>query len=103
MKSLEEHFEDFQKNNAIALGIGVDSVPSNKEWAKSMELKKTQLLSDFWPHGEVSKAYGVFIEKDGFSERATILIDGNGNVTFTKLYPMGELPDIHEILKLIKS
>jgi len=75
MRSLEENHLRFDELNMVALGIGVDSVPSNKAWAESMEIKNTRLLSDFWPHGEVAKAYGIFRDKDGFSERANILID----------------------------
>jgi len=101
MKSLEENYDTFKKLNTVALGIGVDSDPSNKEWAKSMGVKKTKLLADFWPHGEVARAYGVFREQQGASERANILIDENGTVFFAKLYPDDQLPDIEEIIKVL--
>jgi peroxiredoxin len=103
MKSLEEHYDELKQLNAVALGIGVDSDASNKEWAKSMGLKKTKLLADFWPHGEVAKAYGVFREQQGVSERANILIDENGTVFFTKLYQDDELPDIDEIIQVLSG
>ena len=103
MKSLEENFDRLARLNTIALGIGVDSSPSNKAWAKSLNIEKTRLLSDFWPHGKISKLYGVFREKDGYSERANILIDENGAVLFAKMYPVGQLPDIEEIIKVLKA
>jgi peroxiredoxin len=103
MKSLEENFDRLTKLNTIALGIGVDSSPSNKAWAKALSIEKTRLLSDFWPHGKVSKLFGVFREKDGYSERANILVDKKGLVLFTKLYPVGQLPDIEEIIKVLKA
>ena len=103
MKSLEEVYIQFNKLNTIAFGIGVDSSPSNKAWGKSLGIVKTALLSDFWPHGEVCKRYGVFREHDGYSERANILIDENGKVSFTKIYPMGQLPDIKEIIQVLKG
>ena len=62
---------------------------------------KTTLLCDFWPHGEVAQLYGVFRDKDGFSERANIVIDENRVVTFTKIYPMEQLPDIKEIIAVL--
>ena len=101
MKSLEEHFEEFARLNSVALGIGVDSSPSNQAWAKSLGIEKTALLSDFWPHGEVARSYGVFREKDGFAERANIIIDENQTIIFTKVYPVGQLPDIEEIIRFI--
>jgi peroxiredoxin len=103
MKSLENNFDKLAELNIVALGIGVDSAPSNKAWARSMNIKKTRLISDFWPHGEVSKLFGAFREADGFSERANILIDENGTIVFTRLYPTGQLPDIQEIINFLKK
>jgi len=102
MRSLEENHLHLDELNTVALGIGVDSVPSNKAWAESMEIKNTRLLSDFWPHGEVAKSYGVFREKDGFSERANILLDEDQKVVFVQVYPTSQLPDIEPIIDLIK-
>ena len=101
MKSLEENYDRFEKHKTIALGIGVDSTPSNKAWAEHMGIKKTRLLSDFWPHGEVAKLFGVFRDKDGFSERANILVNEMHLVIFAKTYPVSELPDIEEILAML--
>ena len=103
MRSLEDSHAQFDELNAVALGIGVDSVPSNKAWAESMGIKNTKLLSDFWPHGAVAKAYGVFRENDGFSERANILIDVKGKVVFAQTYPVAQQPDIEEILDSLRN
>jgi len=51
----------------------------------------------------VSKLFGAFREADGFSERANILIDENGTIVFTRLYPTGQLPDIQEIINFLKK
>jgi len=103
MKSLEENHVSFDDMNTVALGIGVDSVPSNKAWAEAMHIKNTRLLSDFWPHGDVAKAYGIFRDKDGFSERANIVLDETQKVIFAKTYQISQLPEIEEILKLLRS
>ena len=87
MRSLEENHLHLDELNTVALGIGVDSVPTNKAWAQSMDIKNTRLLSDFWPHGEVAKSYGIFREKDGFSDRANILLDEDQKVIFVQVYP----------------
>ena len=89
-------------HNTIAFGLGVDSVPSNKAWADSLGIVKTRLLSDFWPHGEIAKMYGVFRDADGFSERANIIIDESQKVVFAKIYPINELPDILELIHYIE-
>lgn len=100
---LEENHLRFDELNTVALGIGVDSVPSNKAWAQSMGIKNTRLLSDFWPHGETAKSYGIFRDKDGFSERANIIIGEDQKVIFTKVYPTSQLPDFEEVLTLLEK
>jgi peroxiredoxin len=103
MKDLDKNYDEFLKNNTIPFGISVDPVPSKKAWAEHLNLKNLKILSDFWPHGEISKLYGVFREKDGFSERANILIDEKGEVVFIKIYEMSKLPDLKEIFDFIKN
>jgi len=68
-----------------------------------MDIKNTKLLSDFWPHGIVAKAYGIFRENDGFSERANILIDEKGKVVFAQTYPIAQQPEVEEILDALRG
>jgi len=103
MRLLEEHHLRFDELNTVALGIGVDSVPSNKAWAEAMDIVNTRLLSDFWPHGEVARRYGIFRDKDGFSERANIIVDKDGMVVFTRVYPTSQLPDFDEIMRFLEG
>lgn len=103
MRLLEENHLRFDKLNTVALGIGVDSVPSNKAWAEAMDITNTKLLSDFWPHGETAKLYGIFRDKDGFSERANIIIDEEQKVIFAKVYSISQLPDFDEIIKFLEG
>jgi len=98
MESLEAKKDEFNKLNTVAFGLSVDSVPCKKEWAESLKIEHTQLLCDFWKHGEVAKLYGIFIEKKGISERTNIIIDENQKVVFIKIYPISQLPDIEEII-----
>ena len=58
MQSLEKNFKLFEKYNTVALGLSVDSVPCKTAWAKSLKIKNTRLLCDFWPHGQFAKALG---------------------------------------------
>lgn len=103
MMLLEENHLRFDELNTVALGIGVDSVPSNKAWAEEMDITNTRLLSDFWPHGEVARSYGVFREADGFSDRANIIVDKDGMVVFTRVYPTSQLPDFDEIIRFLEG
>lgn len=103
MQDLEEHKADFDRLDAVALRISVDSVPSKKAWADAIGLKETRILADFWPHGGVAKDYGVFREANGFSERAVFIVDKDGVIRFKKVYPIRERPDINEIIQALEA
>lgn len=101
MKALEANKERFDSLNTVALGLSVDTVPSKNAWAKSLGIQHTPLLSDFWPHGKVAKALGIFRPANGFSERANIILDEKQRVLFVKVYPISQLPDLEEIFKAL--
>jgi peroxiredoxin len=102
MKSLEIKKAEFDKLNTVALGISVDSTFCKKEWADFIDIENTHLLSDFWPHGEVAKLYGLFIEKAGISGRANILIDEKGVIQKIWIYEIPQIPDIEEVILSLK-
>jgi len=103
MKALEDNKAAFDQLNTIAVGVSVDTVPSKKAWAESLGIKYTRLLADFWPHGKVAQLYGIFRAKDGISERANIIIDENQKIIFFKVYKLGELPNIQEVLEVLRK
>jgi peroxiredoxin len=103
MQSLEKNKKVFDKLNTIAVGVSVDSAPSKAAWAKAIKIKQTRLLSDFWPHGGVAKSLGLFREQNGFSQRANVILDEKGKVCFVKVYPIGDLPDIKEIIAFLEN
>ena len=103
MLSLENNFERLSRLNTVAVGLSIDSVPSKKAWADAIGLKKTRILADFWPHGEVAKLYDLFREKDGFSQRANVIVDESQIVIFVKTYPISQLPDIEEIIRFLET
>lgn len=102
LKALDEHFSIFTESNTLIFGVSVDSQYTQAAWYNHLQLKKIQLLADFWPHGKVSTDYGVFRNADGISERANILIDENLRIKHVKIYDIGNLPDISEIIGKIK-
>ncbi len=102
MKALEVNKDRFDRLNTVALGLSIDTVPSKNVWAKKLGIKNTRLLCDFWPHGKIAKAYGLFREANGFSERANIILDEQHRVQFVKVYPISQLPDLEEIFKALE-
>ncbi|MBL5980890.1 thioredoxin peroxidase [Petrotoga sp. 8T1HF07.NaAc.6.1] len=102
MKNLDLKYDELGKLNVVPLGISVDASPSKKAWAQNMKINKLKLLSDFWPHGEVARKYGIFDEENGFSKRANFLIDEEGKIEFVKVYELRDQPDLNEIMNYIK-
>ena len=103
MRSLERNMEAFRKLNAIPIGLSVDPQPSKKIWADALRLEELRILSDFWPHGKTAMDYGLFIEENGISQRANVIIDENGVVRWVKVYQLSQLPDIDEVLKVLSE
>jgi len=103
MKELDSRMDDFEKLSTVPLGFSVDQSFSKNAWAKFLDLKKLQLLADFWPQGGYAQKLELFREKDGFSERANIIADENKKVIFVKIYPIHDLPDFQEILDFLRK
>lgn len=102
MQAFEADIAKFASVNTQVLGMSVDSVPCKKAWAESLGVKSFPMLADFWPHGAVAESYGI-LREEGFSERATFIIDKEGVIRYKKVHPIGELPDLEEILEVLKS
>ena len=80
---------DFVNDTTEVLSISCDPVYSLKEFAGKEQLDH-QLLSDFWPHGETAKAYGVFLEDKGFAIRGSFVVDKDGIVRWAVVNGPGE-------------
>jgi len=102
MQSLEKNMDTFTRHNTIPVGISIDSQFTKEAWAKNLNIEQLRLLADFWPHGEVARLFGLFRDRNGFSERANILIDEDGRVSWVKVYEIKQLPDIQEVLEQIE-
>jgi peroxiredoxin len=88
------------------VGISVDSIMNTTVWEREIGPLDYPLCSDFWPHGEVSRSYGLFREKSPFtgaSERAIVVIDRGGRVAFSKVYGLEELPPLPETLEALRK
>ncbi|MGW3963873.1 peroxiredoxin [Amycolatopsis sp. NPDC005003] len=89
---LRDEFADYDNKGVQVLGVSVDTPFSLKAWAEK-EGYQFPLLSDFWPHGEVARSYGVFNEDAGLAVRGTFLIDTAGVVRFAEVNAPGEARD----------
>lgn len=79
---LRDDLRSFEAAGVQVLAVSCDSVHSQRKWAEE-EGFGFPVLSDFWPHGQAAKAYGVFNEQLGCANRHTFVIDKSGTVVAT--------------------
>ncbi|WP_433503234.1 peroxiredoxin [Pseudonocardia halophobica] len=90
--TVRDDLSSFQNDDVQILAVSTDPTFSLKAWATA-ENYTFPLLSDFWPHGEVAKAYGVFNEGAGMAVRGTFLVDREGVIRFAEVNQPGEARD----------
>ncbi len=77
--ALRDDLSRYEAAGVQVLAISCDTVHAQKKWAET-EGYTFPVLADFWPHGEVSRAYGVFNDALGCANRGTFVIDKSGVV-----------------------
>jgi peroxiredoxin len=99
---VQKDLAQFQNDDVQVVTVSVDSSYSHKVFSQR-ESYDFPLLADFWPHGAVAQAYGVFNETIGFANRGTFLVDAAGVVRFSELNGPGEARDPDAWLAAIKA
>jgi peroxiredoxin (alkyl hydroperoxide reductase subunit C) len=89
---LRDDLDTFQNERVQVLAISTDPIASLAAYAAAQGYT-FPLLSDFWPHGDVARRYGVFFENAGMALRGTFLVDVTGVVTFAEVNQPGEPRD----------
>ena len=92
----------FQEHDAQIVGISVNSMAEHEAFADSLKLG-FPLLADDDPTGAVSRAYGVYSERDRLSERALFVLDADGLIRWSYLSPRGVNPGANGILDALDS
>jgi len=90
---LRDNLSAFESKDVELMAISVDSKYTQKLFAEK-EGYKFQVLADFWPHGGVAQAYGVFKEEAGIAIRGTFLIDKEGVIREMFVNGPGEARDL---------
>lgn len=89
---LRDHLPQFDNDDSAALAISVGPPPTHKVWAAQSGFL-FPVLSDFWPHGAISQAYGVFNDNAGVPNRGTFVVDRSGIIRFAEMKQPGEARD----------
>ena len=92
LDEIRDHLPEYENDDTATLAISVGPPPTHKIWAIQSGFT-FPVLSDFWPHGAVSQAYGVFNEDAGVANRGTFVVDRAGIVRFAEMKQPGERRD----------
>jgi peroxiredoxin (alkyl hydroperoxide reductase subunit C) len=92
LNAVRDNLSRFDNDSTATLAISVGPPPTHKIWATQSGFT-FPVLSDFWPHGAVASAYGVFNEASGVPNRGTFVVDRSGAIVFAEMKQPGEARD----------
>ncbi|MFC8366561.1 MULTISPECIES: peroxiredoxin [unclassified Streptomyces] len=99
---VRDRLPQFSDRDTQVLAVSNDSIHTLRVFAEQEGLEYP-LLSDFWPHGDVSRAYGVFDEDKGCAVRGTFIIDKEGVVRWTVVNALPDARDLNEYVKALDT
>ncbi|MDH6227146.1 MULTISPECIES: peroxiredoxin [Streptomyces] len=99
---IRDNLPSFVNEDTQVLAVSADSMHSLRVYAEQ-EGFEYPLLSDFWPHGNVARAYGVFDEEKGCAVRGTFIIDKEGVVRWTVVNALPDARDLNDYVKALGS
>ncbi|MBV9450951.1 MAG: peroxiredoxin [Streptosporangiaceae bacterium] len=100
--AMRDDFPEVSRDDVELLTVSVDSTFVLRTWSEQQGFS-FGLLSDFWPHGAVASAYGVFDADRGVAVRGTFVIDKSGIVRWKVVHPIPQARDIAEYQKALAS
>ena len=92
LDEIRDHLGTYENDDTATLAISVGPPPTHKVWATQSGFT-FPVLSDFWPHGSIAQAYGVFNDVTGFANRGTFVVDRSGTIRFAEMKQPGESRD----------
>ncbi len=92
---LRDDISKFERAGVELLAISVDSKFVQKRFAEQ-ESYNFSVLADFWPHGGVAEAYGVFMPENGFANRATFVVNKEGTIAAKFITAPGQARDVSD-------
>jgi mycoredoxin-dependent peroxiredoxin len=102
LAGLRDDFPGLAGPDVVLLTVSVDSVFAHRTWSDAEQFGFA-LLSDFWPHGEVARRYGVFDAERGVATRGTFIIDKDGVVRWTVVNPIPQARDLTEYARALAA
>lgn len=100
LSAMRDQFPEATRDDVELVTVSVDSTYVLRTWADRDHFDFT-MLADFWPHGAVARAYGVFDDNIGVATRGTFIIDKNGVVRWKVVNPIPQAREIADYQKAL--
>jgi len=100
LNELRDKVADFVSDDVQLLAVSCDPMFALRAFAEQDDLS-FPLLSDFWPHGAVSSAYGAFDEQRGCSSRSTFIVDKDGLIRWNVHHALPDARDVSEYSRVL--
>ena len=95
LTGLRDRLGDFETDGSTLLTVSCDPIYAQRAMADRDGIF-FPMLSDFWPHGSVATAYGVFDQRTGSATRSSFVVDRDGVVRWSVHHPLGRARDLDE-------
>ena len=106
LATIQQELGKFTAANAEVVGLSTDTVFCHSAFQRSLGGLTFPLATDRWPYAQIAKSFGVFPPTKHklpfWNDRAIFIIDGNGKVAWSKIYEIGHVPDIDEVLNAVR-
>ncbi len=98
--AIRDSLPEFANDDVQTLAVSCDSTAVHKRWADEQGYA-FPLLADFWPHGEVARAYGVLDEQSGLALRGTFILDAEGVVQHKVVNAIPDARDLEDYRRVL--
>ena len=102
LHAMQDDLDALASDDVELVTVSTDSMYALRAFADK-EGFTFPLLSDFWPHGEVARAYGVLHAEIGIALRGTFLVDRDGVVRWTVVNGIGDARDVEDYKRAIAA
>jgi len=97
-------YDEFQKQGAEVMSVSTDTVFTHKAWhdnSPSIKKIKYPMIAD--PTGNLCRILGTYLENDGLSLRASVIIDPHGVIKSYELHDNSIGRSTAEILRKLQA
>jgi peroxiredoxin len=102
LSGIRDRLDEFLTFDTEILGVSCDPIYSLRAFSDSDGLN-FPLLSDYWPHGAVTRTYDVFDDDRGCPRRSSFMVDREGLVRWTVHNEKSEARDLDEHLAQLRA